>query len=309
MGDEAFSRLQGRLFAHDPHSSDNVIIGRTHRGTLVEINHRAAFADLIIGVGECIPHPVAGFGGGCKIIVPGIASYRSVADHHFTWMRHRNSRVNLLSGNHFYEDMVDAGHLSRLAFKLDLIINEKKEVIRAFSGDPVEEHREASDFAASLYLVEMPKLADVTIISAFPLEIGVQASKALDMAAFCTRSGGTIIWAAPQKQAGPIMPLIQEMASDETAGDFHRRLIEGDIPEHLQAFGISYIMQVVYYKEKAHKFDVYHVTQGLSAEQVKMMNFTYAPTIQEAVDQVAQKMPRADVAIFPSGGTIIPKVQ
>jgi len=309
VGDEAFSRLQGRLFAHDPHSSDNVIIGRTHRGTLVEINHRAAFADLIIGVGECIPHPVAGFGGGCKIIVPGIASYRSVADHHFTWMRHRNSRVNLLSGNHFYEDMVDAGHLSRLAFKLDLIINEKKEVIRAFSGDPVEEHREASDFAASLYLVEMPKLADVTIISAFPLEIGVQASKALDMAAFCTRSGGTIIWAAPQKQAGPIMPLIQEMASDETAGDFHRRLIEGDIPEHLQAFGISYIMQVVYYKEKAHKFDVYHVTQGLSAEQVKMMNFTYAPTIQEAVDQVAQKMPRADVAIFPSGGTIIPKVQ
>ena len=105
------------------------------------------------------------------------------------------------------------------------------------------------------------------------------------------------------------MPLIKEMASDETAGDFHRRLAEGDIPEHLKVFGISYIMQVVYYKAKAEKFDVYHVTQGLSPEQVKMMNFTHAPTIQEAVDQVAQKMPQADVAIFPSGGTILPDVQ
>jgi len=64
----------------------------------------------------------------------------------------------------------------------------------------------------------------------------------------CTRSGGTIIWVAPQKEAGPIMPLVKEMASDETANDFHRRLIRGDIPEALRSFGISYIMQVVYFK-------------------------------------------------------------
>ena len=59
VGEEAFSRLQGRLFAHDPYASDNVIIGRTHRGTLVEVNRSVAFADLIVGVGECMPHPIA----------------------------------------------------------------------------------------------------------------------------------------------------------------------------------------------------------------------------------------------------------
>jgi len=87
-------------------------------------------------------------------------------------MRHPNSKVNLLDGNHFYEDIVDAGRLARLTFKLDLIINEKKEVIRAFAGDPVAEHREASQYAAPLYLIDLPKLADVTIVSAFPLEWG-----------------------------------------------------------------------------------------------------------------------------------------
>ncbi|MGD0916141.1 MAG: hypothetical protein ABSB22_06770 [Thermodesulfobacteriota bacterium] len=95
-----------------------------------------------------------------------------------------------------------------------------------------------------------------------PLEVGVQSTKALVMAGFCTRSGGTIIWVAPQKEAGPIMPLVREMASAESAGDFHRRLIQGDVPDHLKSFGISYIMQVVYFKKLAEKFAVIHVTEG-----------------------------------------------
>ena len=309
IGKEVFSRLQDRISCHDPRAPHNVIIGKTHRGTLVEVNPQVAFSDLIIGVGECMPHPCAGFGGGCKIIMPGVCSYRSVADHHFTWMRHRKSKVNVMDGNSFYEEIVDAGRLSRLAFKLDFIINEKKEVIRAFAGDPVAEHREASRYAASLYLVPLPKMADVTITAAFPMEIGVQSTKALTMAGFCTRSGGAIIWVAPQKEAGPIMPLIKEMGSSESAGDFHRRLIEGNIPDHLKSFGISYIMQVVYFKELAEKFDVVHVTEGLSPEQVKMMKFSYASTIQEAINQISKKMPQADVAVFPSGGNIIPEVR
>jgi len=105
------------------------------------------------------------------------------------------------------------------------------------------------------------------------------------------------------------MPLIREMGSAESASDFHRRLIEGDIPDHLKSFGISYIMQVVYYKAKAERFTVFHVCEGLSPEQVRMMNFTYSPSIQEAVDQVSETTPQADVAVFPSGGTIIPEVQ
>jgi nickel-dependent lactate racemase len=224
-------------------------------------------------------------------------------------MRHRNSKVNVMDANCFYEEIVDGGRLARLAFKLDFIINEKREVIRAFAGDPVAEHREASHYAASLYLVALPKMADITITAAFPMEIGVQSTKALTMAGFCTRSGGAIIWVAPQKEAGPIMPLIREMGSSESAGDFHRRLIGEDVPDHLKSFGISYIMQVVYFKELAEKFNVVHVTEGLSPEQVKMMKFSYTPDIQDAIQQVSAKIPKADVAVFPSGGNIIPEVK
>lgn len=309
VGDEVFSRLEGRLFSHDPHAPDNVIIGRTHRGILVEINRHVALADLAIGVGECMPHPTAGYGGGYKLVMPGVASYRCVADHHFAWIRHRGSRVNVLDGNFFYQEIVDAGRLSSMRFKVDLVINEKREIIRAFAGETEAEHREASRFAESLYLVPLPGLADVTITAAYPMEYGVQSTKALTMASFCTRAGGTIIWVAPQKQAGPIMPLIREMSSPESSSASHRRLSSGDIPEHLKKFGISYIMQIVFFKGYAEKFNVIHVTEGLSREQVEMMKYSYAPDIQSAVDLAARDMPQADVAVFPSGGTIIPEVR
>ena len=105
------------------------------------------------------------------------------------------------------------------------------------------------------------------------------------------------------------MPLIKEMGSSESASDFHRRLLEDKIPDHLRSFGISYIMQVVYFKELAEKFIVAHVTEGLSPDRVKMMKFSYAPTIQDAISHVSQQMSKADVADFPSGGNIIPEVQ
>ena len=104
------------------------------------------------------------------------------------------------------------------------------------------------------------------------------------------------------------MPLVKEMASSETATDFHRRLIAGNIPDQLTSFGISYIMQVVFFKELAEKFHVTHVTEGLTAETVRMMKFTHARTLLEAVDMAAERMPQADVAIFPSGGNIIPGI-
>lgn len=309
VGEEAFSRLKGRLFPHDPHSPDNVIIGRTHRGTLVEVNRYVASADLVIGIGECMPHPIAGFGGGCKIIMPGVCSYRSIADHHFTWMRHRDSRVNMLDGNPFYEEIVDAARLARLDFKLDLIVNERKEVVKAFAGDPVAEHKEASRYATSLYLVPLPRLADVTVTSAFPLEVGVQATKALALARFCTRSRGAIVWVAPQKETGSILPLIREMGTPESADEFHRRLVQGDIPEHLKPFGISYIMQVVYFKELAERFTVVHVTEGLTADQVEMMGFIHQRDLQGAIDLLSERFTEAKVAVFPSGGNIIPAVR
>ena len=309
VGKEMLQRLQGRIHIHDAQSPENVFIGKTRRGTPVEINKYVAEADLVIGIGTCIPHPYAGFGGGCKIFMPGVSSYRTIGEHHYGWLRNKSCKLNVLEGNPWYDETVEIARMGGLTYKVDFLLNETDQVIRAFAGDPVEAHRQASEHAASLYKVPLPKPADVVITSAAPLEIGVQATKALLNARLAVRTGGTIIWVAAQKQAGPLMALIEQMAAAKSANEYHRRLLKGDIPDSIKSFGISFFMLGVPFKELSEQYNVIHVTEGLTQEQVQLMNFEYAASIDAAIQQVQKSMPKADVTILPSGGTIIPCIQ
>jgi nickel-dependent lactate racemase len=308
VGKEALARLYGRIHDHDSLSSENVLIGKTSRGTVVEINRHVAEADLVIGIGTCMPHPLSGFGGGCKIMMPGVCSYRTVGDHHHTWLRTKSCKLSVLDGNPWYEETVEIARLGGLSFKLDFLLNETNKVIRAFAGDPVEEHREASKHAMSLYLLPIPKQADIVIVSASPLEMGVQSTKSLLNARLAAHLGSTIIWAAPQKQTGPLMTLVEQMATTHSATEYHRKLLRGDIPDSIKGNGISFFMLGVLFMELAEQYSVIHVTEGLSREQVKLMNFGYAPSLDQAIQQVYKQTPKADVTILPSGGTAIPSV-
>jgi lactate racemase len=308
VGAETIRRLQGRIHIHDAQSSENVLLGKTRRGTVVEINKYVAEADLVIGIGTCIPHPYSGFGGGCKIFMPGVSSYRSIEAHHYSWLRNKSCKLSVLGGNPWYDESVEMARMGGLSFKVDFLLDEANRVIRAFAGDPVEEHAAAAKYAASLYQVSLPRLADVVITSAAPLEIGVQATKSLLNARLAAKTGGTIIWVAAQKQAGPLMSLIEQMAIAKSANDYHRRLLHGDIPDPIKPFGISFFMLGVPFKEISERFNIVHVTEGLTKEQVELMSFGYAPTLDAAIQEMHKKMPQADVTILPSGGTIIPVV-
>jgi lactate racemase len=308
VGKEALPRLQGRIFNHDAQSPENVFVGKTRWGTAVEVNKYVAEADLVIGIGTCMPHPYAGYSGGCKIIMPGVSSYRTIADHHYSWLRNKTCKLSVLEGNAWYDETVEIARLGRLGFKVDFLLNETNQVIRAFAGDPVEEHRAASDYGTSLYQVPVPKAADIVITSAAPLEIGVQATKSLLNARLAVKTGGTIIWAAAEKQAGPLMSLIEQMAAAKSANEYHQRLLAGNIPDAIKPFGISFFMLGVPFKEISEQYRVIHMTEGLTKEQVQLMNFEYAATLDEAIQLAHKTTPKADVTILPSGGTIIPVV-
>jgi nickel-dependent lactate racemase len=240
--------------------------------------------------------------------MPGVSSYRSIGEHHYTWLRNKNSALNALDGNPFYEELVEVARLGGLAFKLDFVLNETNQVVRAFAGDPAEEHRSAAQYSTEIFKVTLPKQADIVITSASPLEIGVQATKSLLNARVAVKTGGIIIWAAAQKQAGPLMSLIEQMAAAKSANEYHQRLLRGDIPDAIKPFGISFFMLGVPFKEISEQFNIIHVTEGLTKEQVELMNFGYAATLDDAIQQAYKRMPEAEVTILPSGGMIIPVV-
>ncbi len=304
IGEEAFERLRGRVIVHDPYG-DNVPIGRTHRGGLVEVNRLVVSADLVVGIGECMPHPMAGFGGGPKILMPGVCSFRSVAEHHFTWMRHPRSRVALLDGNPFYEEIADAARLAGLDFKVDFILDERGRVLGVFAGDPLTEHRTAAQKVADLFALRVPQVADVTITSAHPMEMGVQATKALVMASFCTRKGGAIIWILPASEARRLKGLLEEVTSGERADPLHRRLLEGNISEEERQKGVSHLMLSVFLKELFERFSVFVVAigdwRGRSPSGVVLLS-----DMEEAIKRSEAIFPQAKVLLFPSGGSVLP---
>jgi hypothetical protein len=98
------------------------------------------------------------------------------------------------------------------------------------------------------------------------------------------------------------------MGSDESAGDFHRRLIEGNILTILNLWNLLHYAGCLFQRTVGEIFSL-PCHRGTFTEQVKMMKFSYSSNLQEAINHVSQKMPKADVAIFPSGGNIIPDIR
>jgi nickel-dependent lactate racemase len=308
IGNQFFERFKERIFAHDPHSKANYPIGRTTWGLQVEINPYVASADLVIGIGECTPHPCAGYGGGSKIIMPGICSYKTVAQHHLSWMRHYSSRVGLLNGNPFYEEIVEVGRLARLSFKIDVVLDEKGGFFNAFAGDPVLEHKEASAYLETLYGLPIPEFPDVTIVSAHPLETGVQATKALNVASVFTKPGGIILWVSPQTDPQALRALGEELKKVEDISEFQKKILKEEIPEYFLNLSVSYIMQVIYFKSLTARFKVVNISEGVDKNLIENLGFAHFSTLDEALSHFRKEIPKAKVAIIPSGGYLIPKI-
>ena len=309
LGMEAYQRLYPRVICHDATSRENVLVGRTSRGTPVEINPFVANADLVVGIGACFPHGWAGFGGGSKIIMPGVCGIQSIAAHHFTWFRNLHTHTGRVEGNLFYEECNEIARLIGFKLKIDFLLNFRGEVVKIFCGDVIEEHSEAIKECVRITTVEVPKKADVTISAAYPLERGNQSIKSLGTAAAVTKSGGQIIWVAPQPDRDQLIPFVNEVSSNKSTNEYHRQLVEGRYPETLKPIGLSFMCTVVDVKNLLDRFSrIIHVTEGLDRTHVESMKMGYARTLTEAVEMARSKTPIGDLVVFPYGGVVLPKI-
>ncbi len=145
-----------------------VDVGTTSRGTPVQVNREFASCDLRVAIGSLFPHGAAGFGGGGKIILPGVCGIDTI-EHHHTKMK-PNRDVNKLDENEFRLDIEEAARLAGLHFKVDAVINNRREVIGLFAGDLVEEHRVGAELARKMYATKMAKDADVVVANSYPDE-------------------------------------------------------------------------------------------------------------------------------------------
>ncbi len=225
LGDEMFSREQ--IVVHDCDDRANLtLLGTLPSGQPLLVNRIAAEADLLLAEGFIEPHFFAGFSGGPKSVLPGIAARETVVGNHCAeFIDSPYARTGVLEGNPIHTDMEWAARRAGLAFVVNVILDPEKRVVAAFAGDPIQAH-----FAGCRMLKDKccvsAEPADIVITTngGYPLDQNIyQAVKGMTAAEAVVRPGGVIIMLAS--------------AADGCGGEsFFRQITETDPESQLAAF-------------------------------------------------------------------------
>jgi len=166
LGEEVLDRFP--VYNHHPFDYCTYL-GKTNHGTPVSINKEVMACDLKIGIGCIVPHPFSGFGGGGKIILPGVAHIDTIAYNHGKLVQDHPGCVGVgkIEGNIPRLDIEEATKMASLDLKIDTVVNLRGEITDLFVGDPILEHREGMKLAKEVYATTPAKDMDIVVVNAY----------------------------------------------------------------------------------------------------------------------------------------------
>lgn len=292
-----------RVVNHDP---DQVVsLGKTSRGTPIEVNRQVVEADFRISTGFIEPHFFAGFSGGRKSIAPGVSGRRAICHNHgFDMIEHPLSQAGILKGNPIHEDMVEQARAAGLNFIVNVLLNGDKQITHVFAGDPVEAHEQGCEMERRLAGVKVHEKADITITSntGAPLDLDLyQACKGIDNAARITREGGVIIMvSACNKGVGSEAFRQMHMGVCSAEEALCKIREEGHAGGHWQNQILA----------RAQLSREVYLVSDLDDETVSKMLMAPVGSIEEGLEKAFQKLGReARTAIMPQGSLVLPLVE
>ena len=186
-----------KIVVHDCDDTDMLTyLGKLPSGGDLIVNRLAAEADLLVAEGFIEPHFFAGFSGGRKSVLPGIASRKTVIyNHNGQFIASPNSRTGVVEGNPIHNDMLYAARAAKLAYVVNVVINSEKEAIYAVAGDVDLAHRVGRDFLSSQCKVDaVPSDIVISTNGGYPLDQNIyQSVKGMTAAEATVKEGGVII--------------------------------------------------------------------------------------------------------------------
>ena len=297
LGEEIASRE--KIVVHDAFDADsNVQIGVLPSGAPLVIDRVAVETDLLISEGFIEPHFFAGFSGGRKSVLPGIAARETVYwNHNAPFIADPHARTGILEGNPIHRDMLYAARKAKLAFICNVVINAKHEVVGAFAGDCEQAHLAGTEFLKKLCLC--PKVpADIVITSnnGYPLDQNIyQAVKGMTAGEATCREGGIIIMVAACNDGHGGESFMKTMTQNLTPARILEQIQatpkKDTVPDQWESQILARILS---------KFHVVLVTQA-DPELVTAMKMHPATDLEQAL-QIAERLLGRTPAI-----TVIPE--
>lgn len=313
-GDEVIQKIRWK----NPDIRDKslqVYIGRTSRKTPLYVDREIAKADLIIFIGTIEPHVQAGFGGGYKGLLPGVAGIETIGKNHLlaATKKHFSAIGRNPEQIPMRLDMEEAGRmLGKDCFMINFILNHRLEVAKVVGGDPLEAHRQGIKAAREIYGVEIPEEADIVITNSYPMDLDFrQGVKCLANTLFAAKDGGTILALLRCEEGLGSMRIPEKIPSQKTI----RRLLK-----LIGNKGLLFLGERIFSKiELEEKFAMYFALQAIKRNRI----IIFAPTltsdiikevplfehfldVDEAIYQLKREKEYARVIIFPMGGVSYP---
>ncbi len=282
----------------DSDMDDCVRLGQCKNGTPVDIFKPVAYADKRICLGNVEYHYFAGYSGGSKALMPGVSSHEAIQANHSN-MVHELAFAGNLDGNPVRDDIEEITDYISVDFILNVVLDDKKNIVHAVSGDVVKAHRDACFFLDKLYKVRIEKKADIVIFSpgGFPKDINIyQAQKGLDNAKHAVKDGGILIWCASASE-GFGEKVFEDWMKNKTPEEMVEEIKTNFKLGGHKAAAISMVLL---------KNDIYFISD-LDKELIKNIHMKPFNNVQEALDKAIEQMCiHSNIIIMPAANSTLP---
>lgn len=294
-----------KIVVHD--SQDDAAmadLGKLPSGGALKINKLAVEADLLIAEGFIESHFFAGFSGGRKSVLPGIASATTVmANHCSEFIASPYARTGILKNNPIHKDMLYAAQQAGLAFILNVVINAEKKVIAAFAGDSEKAHLTGCEYVLKMAEVKaQPADIVVTTNGGYPLDQNIyQSVKGMTAAEANCKEDGVIIMVSACNDGHGGQSFYENLRDVESPRALLDRIAK--VPRN-ETIPDQWEMQIL--ARILDKFTVIMVTDMCSPEMIKEMHMEHAYTFEEALQRAFElKGKDAGVVVIPDGVSVI----
>ncbi|WP_308653275.1 nickel-dependent lactate racemase [uncultured Anaerococcus sp.] len=283
---------------------DMVELDTLPSGGRLLLNKHAINTDLLIAEGFIEPHFFAGFSGGRKSVLPGVASEKTVlANHCSKFIASDYSRTGILKENPIHKDMEFAAEQAKLAFILNVVIDAEKKIINAFAGDRVKAHFEGTEFVRGLSTIDGVN-ADIAITSngGYPLDQNVyQSVKSMTAAEAAASDDGVIIEVSRCNDGHGGESFYKTFKEAAAPKDIEDRVLQIPMEETIPDQWEIQILARILVRHK-----VIFVTDPENRQLIEDMHMTYAENIEEALRMAKEiKGEDAKIAFVPDGVSVI----
>ena len=292
-----------RIVVHDCRDeASNVQIGVLPSGAPCVIDRLAAETELLIAEGFIEPHFFAGFSGGRKSVLPGVSDRVTVLGNHCSkFIDSPRSRTGILDGNPIHADMLAAARMAKLAYIVNVVIDEDKKTVAAFAGNFETAHCRGCDFLMG-YCHVKPQPADIVITSngGAPLDQNLyQCVKSMTAAEASCREGGAIIVCAECADGHGGEGFYNSLKYCESAAALYAQFMatpqDKTLPDQWESQILARILM---------HHTVIFVSRPEMKNMIEEMKMRYAPTLDKAVS-MAKSWGLESVTVIPNGVSVV----